>query len=247
VIISHWHPDHWGGLQVFAGCPILATQATRQAMLPIIREMLSDKQDPSRIEKELQAIEERLTGENNPPQHESLQITIARLRHDLQALPTLNPTLPNQIFEGKIIFHGTARTVELIPVGKAHTESDCVLQLPKDKIAFIGDIGFFHSQPFMAYGFPVEWIALLNSLMNGRARTFVPGHGPVGHKVDLRLEAKYIQELEDMVTQVILSGGTLNEALRQTLPPPFDIWQGMGRRFEANVRSSFKRQSHRKA
>ena len=39
VLISHWHPDHWGGLQVFAGCPILATSITRHSMLPVAREM----------------------------------------------------------------------------------------------------------------------------------------------------------------------------------------------------------------
>ena len=37
VIISHLHPDHWGGLQVFAGSAILSTSATRQRMIPMWR------------------------------------------------------------------------------------------------------------------------------------------------------------------------------------------------------------------
>jgi glyoxylase-like metal-dependent hydrolase (beta-lactamase superfamily II) len=116
------------------------------------------------------------------------------------------------------------------------------LQLPKERITFIGDLGFFQQQPFTPYGSPPEWIALLNNLANGKARIFVPGHGPLGRKGDLHLNAQYIQAVEDMVQQVIQRGGTIPDALRQALPPPFDAWQGIGRRFEANVRGSFQRQ-----
>jgi len=42
---------------------------------------------------------------------------------------------------------------------------------------------------------------------------------------------------------VIRHDGKVMDAMRQTLPPPFDAWQLVGSRFEANVRSSYKRQS----
>jgi len=243
VIISHWHPDHWGGLQVFADCAILATPATRQAMLPIAKEMEQEQRDPSGLEKELQATEARLAAETDPRQCQALEISVHRQRNNLLTLQSIKPTLPNQAFDGKIVFYGTARSVELIPTGKGHTESDCILQLPKERIAFIGDLGFFQQQPFMPYGFPSEWITLLNDLANGKAKIFVPGHGPLGRKADLLLEAQYIQAMENMIQQVIQRGSTVKDALRETLPPPFDAWQKIGHRFDANVRSSFKRQS----
>jgi glyoxylase-like metal-dependent hydrolase (beta-lactamase superfamily II) len=243
VIISHWHPDHWGGLQVFAGCVILATSATRQAMLPIAKEMVHDQLDPSRMEQELRDTEARLDAEIHPDQCHLLQVSIARQRYRLLALSTLQPTLPNQTFDGKIVFHGKSRTAELAATGKGHTESDCVLRLPKEKIAFIGDIGFFQSQPFMPSGFPLEWVTQLEEMAGEKTEVFVPGHGPVGGKADLVLEAKYIRTLENMVKEVIESGSNLKDALRQTLPPPFDAWQAVGHRFEANVRGSFKRQN----
>jgi glyoxylase-like metal-dependent hydrolase (beta-lactamase superfamily II) len=246
VIISHWHPDHWGGLQVFADCAILATPATRQAMLPVAKEMEQEQRDPSRLEQELQATETRLATETDPRQRRALEISVNRQRYNLQTLQSIKPTLPNQTFDGKIVFHGTTRSVEVISTGKGHTESDCILQLPKERIAFIGDLGFFQQQPFMPYGFPPEWITLLNDMANGKAKIFVPGHGPVGRKADLLLEAQYIQAMENMIQQVIQRGSTVKDALRETLPPPFDVWQKLGHRFEANVRSSFKRQSQHK-
>jgi glyoxylase-like metal-dependent hydrolase (beta-lactamase superfamily II) len=171
-----------------------------------------------------------------------LEISVNRQRHNLQSLPSIRPTLPNQTFDGKIVFHGTTRSAELVSTGKGHTDSDCIVQLPKDRITFIGDLGFFQQQPFTPYGSPPEWITLLNDLANGKTRVFVSGHGPLGSKADLLLNAQYIQAMEVMVQQVIQRGGTITDALCQVLPPPFDAWQGVGRRFEANVRGSFQRQ-----
>ncbi len=243
VIISHWHPDHWGGAQVFAGSVILSTQATRQEMLPIAKEMLREKKNIAAFENDIRKEEARLAKENDLNKQRSLVLSIARQRHSLHALPMLDPTLPNQTFEGKMIFYGSKRSVELIATGKGHTLSDCVLKLSEDRVAFIGDLGFFQSQPFMPYGFPGEWVTLLENMVTWEIERFVPGHGLPGNKADLILEADYIRALEDLVRQVVLAKGTLKDALRQTLPPPFDAWQATGQRFEANVRAAFQRQT----
>lgn len=129
--------------------------------------------------------------------------------------------------------------------GKGHTENDCILRLPQDGLAFIGYIGFFKSQPFMPYGFPAEWIALLDNMADWDVESFVPGHGPLEGKADLALEAKYIRILEGMVQRVVEAGGTVEDALRQTLLSPFDAWQTIGHRFEANVHALYERQRQR--
>lgn len=246
VIISHFHHDHWGGLQVFTGSMIHATPATRQKMIPEVEQLLLEKQDPSGIEEELQETEAQLAGETNPNKRQAIQSYISRLYHAQIALPKLQPTLPNQTFTGRIDFHGNQRSARLIATGKGHTVSDCTLILPDDRVAFIGDIGFFQSQPFMPYGFPSRWLVLLEKMIGWDIETFVPGHGPLGSKDDLALEARYIRVIEDVVQQVVKAGGTVEDALRKTLPSPFDSWQVVGSRFEANVRALFERQ-HRSA
>jgi len=243
VIISHWHPDHWAGLQVFSGCEILSTPATRKAMLPVTRDMDEERENPTYWQAELDKTRAQLVEETDATKRHTLQVSVARLQHTLAALPTIKPTLPNQTFKGKMTFHGTMRSVELIAMGKGHTISDCILRLPQERVAFIGDLGFFQSQPFMPYGYPPRWVTLLKDMTTWDIETFVPGHGPLGDKSDLASVMEYILALEALVAGVVQAGGSVEDALQQTLPAPFDAWQATGHRFEANVRASFRKQS----
>jgi cyclase len=148
--------------------------------------------------------------------------------------------LPNQTFDGTIVFYGSQRSVELATTGKGHTESDCILRLPQERIVFIGDLGFFQAQPFMASCSPPEWLKILDEMAGWEIETFVPGHGPLGGKTDLARQAAYIRALEDMVRGVVQDGGSIEDALRQSLPEPFRAWQMVGAsRFESNVRTSY--------
>jgi glyoxylase-like metal-dependent hydrolase (beta-lactamase superfamily II) len=159
-------------------------------------------------------------------------------------LPTLELRFPNQTFDGNLIFHGTKRTAELLTFGGGHTPSDCFLVLQGENIAFMGDLAFFQCQPFMAYCDPEAWQAQLKEMEGSEFETFVPGHGPLGTKADIVLQRRYITFLEELVGRIIKEGGTVEQALQQSLPEPFDAWLSGGMaRFEANVRSSYERLS----
>ena len=245
VVISHAHPDHWMGNQVFADhASIITTHNIREQMLPFVQEIRDLKENPSELLNEIRENRERLETETDEHKRASLRVSIARSRHDLDVLPSLELRFPDQTFEGKLVWHGARRTVELITQGKGHTDSDCYLVLPADKVAFIGDLGFFASQPFVVYCDPHAWIAQLDGMEQWDVETFVPGHGPLGTKADLALQKQYIQVLDELVTRVIKAGGVVDDALQRPLPAPFDAWLmgGMGR-FEANVRSAYKRLS----
>jgi glyoxylase-like metal-dependent hydrolase (beta-lactamase superfamily II) len=245
VLISHAHPDHWMGNQVFAdhAC-IITTHESREQMLPFVEAIRNLKENPSELLNAIRENRERLETETDERKRASLRVSIARSQHDLDALPSLELRFPDQTFEGRLVFHGTQRTAELITQGKGHTASDCYLVLPVDKVAFIGDLSFFASQPFMVYSYPQAWIAQLEGMEQWDVETFVPGHGPLGTKADIALQRQYIQMLDELVARVIKLGGSVEDALQQPLPAPFDAWlMGGMNRFEANVRSAYKRLS----
>jgi glyoxylase-like metal-dependent hydrolase (beta-lactamase superfamily II) len=202
------------------------------------------KEDPSALEKEIQQDQERLETEPDPRWRTSLAVSIASRHRLLGLLPTLDFRFPNQTFEGKLVFHGTLRMVELLTLSNGHTPSDAYLVLPAENIMFMGDLGFFGCQPFMAHCDPQVWTAQLEKMEESNIETFVPGHGPLGTKAEVALQRQYIAALEELVAQVIKDDGSIEEVMRGSLPAPFDAWLNDGMaRFEANVWSSYERLS----
>jgi len=47
--------------------------------------------------------------------------------------PILQHRLPNLTFDRRMLFHGSARSAELISFEHGHTESDAVLFLPQEQ------------------------------------------------------------------------------------------------------------------
>ncbi len=245
VIISHTHSDHWFGSQVFpAQTPILTTHKTYESMPDWFSYIKELQEDPSEQEEWLKEMQARLEHESDPRWIETLQASIPRTRHMLEALPTLDLRLPDTTFDGGLVFHGSGRRVELLTRQGGHTDSDAYLVLPEERIMFMGDLGFFQCQPFAASGNPEIWRAQLQEIEATEIDTFVPGHGPLGSKADVALQREYLEVLEKLVAQVIEAGDPIEEAMQLTLPEPFDRWLmgGMGR-FEANVHSFYRRLS----
>jgi glyoxylase-like metal-dependent hydrolase (beta-lactamase superfamily II) len=245
VIISHAHPDHWMGNQVFADhATIITSHTNREQMLSFGEAIRATKTDPAELLEALRRDRERLETESDERWRASLRIAIGRAQHDLDAFSGLDLRFPDQTFEGRLAFHGTQRRAELIAQGKGHSASDCYLALWAERLAFIGDLGFFGCQPFMAVCDPSAWSAQLDNMAQWEIETFVPGHGPLGTKADLALQKRYMQVLDELVMRVVGAGGSVDDALRAPLPPPFDAWlMGSMNRWEANVRSAYERLS----
>ena len=242
VINSHNHADHWFGNQAFAGqTTIISTHKTRDLMLVYLEELKNLKQNPSELNASLEENLRLLDTEEDPAKRASIEGYVARLKHSLESLPALELILPNQTFGSKIVFYGTQRSAELLALGSGHTSGDCFLALPEENIAFLGDLAFFQRQPYLEDCDFAAWKNILEEISQSKLETFVPGHGPVGKKADLRLLLQYLNAMEELVKHVKQAGGSLEDALSKHLPEPFGEWQHTGQhRFEDNVRFLFQ-------
>jgi cyclase len=244
VILSHVHSDHSVGLQAFAPeTPILSSPAIRDGLPDAVDWVRHWQEHPDELEAALDAERERLAATADESQRAAITRTLARMEHLRAALSTLTFRRPDLTFDGHLTFHGSRRTVELHTVEPGHTASDVYLLLPEDRLCFMGDLGFFQSQPFMVFCDPEAWRTWLAQAEAFDVETFVPGHGPVGTKADLVRQRQYIAALEAMVAGVLADGGPVEEALVRHLPD-FETWiAASAARWEANVYSTYERQS----
>lgn len=243
IILTHAHSDHWIGASVFdASTTLLASKTVRQICLDWGAEIMEDFQDATGWEEWLKEAEEQLRTEQDERVRVGLENSITHTRYVMAEMAEFQPRYADQTFEDTVTFQGSKRNTELRSLGRGHSEDDAVLLLPQDRIAFIGDIGFFDTQPFLGFCDIDLYREQLLIFQDSDFQVLVPGHGPVGDKDDIALQLKYFDVMEDLVGKVAQRGGSFEEAMQITLPEPFDQWlMGGMERFKVNVRYLFAR------
>jgi glyoxylase-like metal-dependent hydrolase (beta-lactamase superfamily II) len=106
--------------------------------------------------------------------------------------------------------------VVLIHTGPAHTDDDLVIYLPMQKLVFAGDlltpaIGPYPGIHLEKHGSSLGLFAALRALIALDADTFVPGHGEVLSKGELKSRLKAAEERRGQIKALFDQGKTLAE------------------------------------
>jgi glyoxylase-like metal-dependent hydrolase (beta-lactamase superfamily II) len=71
------------------------------------------------------------------------------------------------------------RAVELVHLGRGHTDNDVVVRVPDAGVLFAGDLVEQGAPPYFGDSYPLDWPATLGHLLDRSAGPIVPGHGDV--------------------------------------------------------------------
>lgn len=238
--LSHWHQDHVLGSQALPEqIPLIATHRTRELISEHIPGFISTTRES--LPHLLLDLEAQLKIEQAPEKRDAIGRQIDLYRMALEDLPRLQLRLPNQTFERRVVFHGTTRTAELLTLGGGHTESDALLYLPDDQIAFVGDLLFNGAHPWIGHGDPDEWLRIYDKIeaLNPTVEVVVPGHGPVATPAAFAALRRYLPALRRLVDEVIKAGGSVQDAEKKHVPAAFSDWGGAA--FQENVRFLYQR------
>ena len=179
VVNTHFHWDHWHGNEVYpAAYPdaeIVTNQITREAMRTKGLKRIQDhvRQVPAEVAK-LEAALAKATDADRP----KIARDLALARSYLAEVSALEPALPTIAFENTMRLYRRDREIQLLHLGRAHTEGDVFVYLPKEKVVITGDamIGW---TPFMGDGYPEEWVGTLDRLAQLDFTHIIMGHGDV--------------------------------------------------------------------
>jgi cyclase len=248
VVNTHFHWDHWHGNEVYpAAYPnaeIITNQITREAMATKGLKRIQDhvRQGPAEIAQLKADVAAAGSGERR-----------ARLADDLKQaeayhaeVTALKPALPTMAFDRTMKLYRRDREIHLLYLGRAHTEGDVFVYLPKEKVVITGDavIGW---TPFMGDGYPEDWAATLDRLAELDFTHMIMGHGEVAGRDWLRAFRGYVHDMVAAVRTEVMRGATLEEAQRRvpealapTYEKPFSAY-GDYRPWRAGLRLNIER------
>src|SRR5229473_1485097 len=143
VVNTHFHWDHYQGNEAYpsswpAGVEIISSEATRANIerigIPRIKnEIVSMPQEIANLKKDL---EKALIAE----QKSAIQENIRQAEAYFAELKLMQVTLPTMTFDRSLILRRGGRTVEILWLGRAHTDGDVFVFLPKEKVLATGDV-----------------------------------------------------------------------------------------------------------
>lgn len=146
--------------------------------------------------------------------------------------------LPDATFDGDTlsIDIGGGRELRLLHFGTAHTRGDIVALLPAERVAFLGDAGFFYVTPMAHEGHIGNWIRVCKRIIDELpADVLVPGHGPVGTKDDLATFSGYLERIRDGSRAAFDAGVTADEAVASIELGEYAAWGESAERIGINV------------
>src|SRR5207244_8905150 len=185
---------------------IVTNQLTREAM---VRKGLKRIQDHVRQgPQEIAQLKADLAIARAPAERARLEAAVRLAESYLAEVRALRPALPTIAFEQTMKLYRRDREIHLLYLGRAHTEGDVFVYLPKEKVVVTGDavIGW---TPYMGDGYPEDWVATLDRLAELDFTHIIMGHGePVGRDW-LRTFRGYVHDMVEAVREQTVRGATL--------------------------------------
>lgn len=167
VILSHYHADHFYGLQVFkaAGAEIWARREGQQYLTS---EIAQDRLAQRRRDL-------------SPWVDARTRLVAADRWLEVDGDEPLEFQLGDTRFE-------------LLSGGAAHSPEDLMLSVPDEGVLFAGDLFFSRRLPFVVDGNTRQWIKALDRIERSGAKIVVPGHGSASHTAthDLQWTRDYL-------------------------------------------------------
>ncbi len=217
LVNTHADGDHWWGNAVVSGAEVLASATTAAAMReePGPGEMVAMR----RLARAIGAV---------PGRAGRMGRYVAAMLGPF-AFDEVTPRVPDRTFTGQRVETAGGRQVLLIDHGPAHTRSDAIVVVPDARVVYAGDLLFARTTPLMWHGPVAAWLAALEAIMALEADVFVPGHGPVSTRTELRALHEYWSWLSAAVTAHREAGRNASEATRRLARSPefaaFRSWE----------------------
>ena len=188
VINTHWHDDHMMGnstwRDAFPGAEFIghANAAAGMMSTGVSNRKQLLEQGPAFAGQIRDAIAKNENLAGKPiTQEERLTYAsdVAWAERYFAEAPRFNLIAPTLTVEEQMTLVRGNRVINICYLGKAHTPADIFVHLPKESVVITGDLVVWPIPLFGTTSFPVDYIAVLERLLEMKPALLVPVHGPV--------------------------------------------------------------------
>lgn len=207
VIDSHYHYDHAFGNQIFGPeVQVIGHENTRKRMLTNVMEQYTYLNSVEPVPARVEALRKRMADEKDPQQKATLERQVANSLSYLEQIKETKVTPPNVTLDRKMTLFRGGREIQLLYIGRGHTDTDVVVYLPKERIVCTGDL-MESVLSYMGDAYAEEWPATLDRLMAIDFDTVMPGHGVVFKgKTRIQEFQRYVREVLKQATDLKKAG-----------------------------------------
>ena len=132
-------------------------------------------------------------------------------------------------------------TLELIDVGRNHSDTTLLMRLPREKLIFAVDFLPINSVNWrnMPDSWPIEWEDGIKKVLALEWDRMIPGHpgpgGRLGTRDDVSNLLAYMQDLREEVKKAADAGKCMDTAMREVKLPKYESWGNYAQFLPGNI------------
>lgn len=148
----------------------------------------------------------------------------------LEALRYDDVVLPDEVVDDRRVIELGGVRLELIHVGRNHSDNSLVMLLPQEKILFTVDFIPVQTVQFrnMPDSYLPDWFDSLDRVLALDWERMIPGHpyagGRLGTKDDVRQLREYMSDLSEVVKKAASEGKCWDAAMKEIKLPKYEKW-----------------------
>ena len=153
--------------------------------------------------------------------------------------------LPNATYRDRMTLYLGGKEIQILYLGRAHTDGDSIVFVPQDRIAYLSEIFFSEEFPNMAGGYGVSWLEVLDKIEALPADIFIPGHGPIpsdprATRAGLHRLRQIFIDMRDALKTEIARGATEDQAAAAVKLEQYEKMPNYTAQREVTVRRMYK-------
>jgi glyoxylase-like metal-dependent hydrolase (beta-lactamase superfamily II) len=238
LIDTHIHLDHTAGNVAFSDVPIFAQDATLESMIAYLGPANGNRWLVSDLAMRLKLFFGSNVQELLPAGDPLESWLHARLSGpEYQAIDLVGPS---ETFSDQIVFECQYDTLHAEYRGPAHCDGDLILYLPRQKIAFLGDLLFVGRFPWLGDCDLTGWINRLDYILSLEIDIVVPGHGGLSTLREVAAFQELLSTLRAGAAMAISSGLSEEATVRDIKFPQYANMPRYREWLPANLRAAYR-------